>query len=102
MINKLRSLYIYKGLRNHLCQEKSITNTDIAIKINVNQPITFEIILFVLFPRIFLSFAILIIIKRIGTDTTPLIIAVYINALIGFIPLKLILIPVIAHNAIIK
>jgi len=67
-----------------------MTITEIAIIAKVSQPIAFERAPFVFSLRIFLSLAILIITKRIGTSTTPLITAVYTNALIGFAPRKFI------------
>jgi len=54
----------------------------------------------VLFSRIALSFAIFIIAKRIGTATIPLMTAVYINGLIGSIPLKLMNRPIAVEAAI--
>ena len=67
-----------------------MTITEIAIIAKVSQPIAFERAPFVFSLSIFLSLTILIITKRIGTATTPLITAVYTNALIGFTPRKFI------------
>ena len=58
--------------------------------INVNHPSIFDIKPLVLPSSIFLSLAILIIAKRIGTAIIPLITAVYIRALIGLILTKFI------------
>jgi hypothetical protein len=73
--------------------------TDIPIITKVNHPITLDHILLVLYPRIFLSLAIFIIVNRIGTATTPFITAVYTKALIGSISVKFIHNPIIVEAA---
>jgi hypothetical protein len=65
-------------------------------------PRTLDNLLFVIPPRIFLSLAILIMTKSIGTATIPLITAVLIKALIGSIFVKFIHKPITVDAAIIR
>src|SRR2546428_6957608 len=85
-----------------LPQVTNIMITDIPIITNVNHPITLDTRLLVLSFSIFLSFAIFITAKRIGTATMPLITAVYTNALIGSTLVKFIHNPINVEAAITK
>ena len=78
----------------------NIIATENPIITTVAHPIVLDIRVLILFFRILLSFAILITTIRIGTATTPLMTAVYNNALIGSIHEKFIQSPITVDAAI--
>ena len=68
-----------------MANDKNITITEAVMIAKVNHPITFEKRLLTLSSSIFLSLAILMTIKSMGTVMTALITAASINACIGLI-----------------
>ena len=79
---------------------RSIVRTDVVIIMIVIHPIILDIFPLTLSLRIFLSLAIFMTVINTGTATTPLIVAVYTNALMGSIFAKFIHNPIIVDVAI--
>src|ERR1044072_3287478 len=94
MREKLLLLLLFTVTCYCLPQATSSMITETPIIAKVIHPITLDMRLLVLSLRDFLSFAIFMTAKRIGTAITPLITAAYTNAFIGSILVKFI------HNPI--